>query len=212
MGINKGGTKTITRVFQGFAVGVITAAAALYGVNRTGQAGDASGFSPAEILNWCGENLGMSSLVFALVFVMYLYYLFKLKNVLAEKTPDPTRVISLADKTDLLISLFFAVGVIWTAIGMRNALLVSLGNMDADLAAEKGAFFILKKLVDGGMLVALSTTIFGGIGGYLMRGGRSWLTGESLTDFYEKERRDEHRAVTDRLDRIADLMNKAEES
>lgn len=208
MKTDSGKSKPMKGVVQGFAVGVITAAAALYGLNRAGQAGAESGLSPASILNWCGENLGMSVPVFGLVLVLYLYYLSRLNQVLEETKPDSSRIRSLEDKTEFLTSLFFAVGVIWTAIGMRNALLVSLGNMDANLAAGKGAFFILKKLVDGGILVALSTTIFGGIGGYLMRAGRSWLVGEALNTFYEKERSEEQRAVTDRLDRIADLMDR----
>ena len=42
---------------------------------------------------------------------------------------------------DLWISLFFGIGVVWTAIGMRGALLSAL-VADATQAAEIGAFAI----------------------------------------------------------------------
>jgi len=58
-------------------------------------------------------------------------------------------------------TLFFGVGVVWTAIGMRSALLSALGGLDQSAAAELGAFEILRRLVDGGILLALSTTIVG---------------------------------------------------
>ena len=39
-------------------------------------------------------------------------------------------------------------------------------------------------MVDGGILLALSTTIVGGIGGYLMRAGKSVWLGQELAALY----------------------------
>ena len=65
--------------------------------------------------------------------------------------------------TDIWTTLFFGTGDIWTAIGMRSALIFALG--DRDVALQDGAFAMLERMIDGGILLALSTTIFGGIGG-----------------------------------------------
>ena len=83
---------------------------------------------------------------------------------------------------DLCANLFFGIGVIWTAIGMRDALLYALG--DPGITATEGAFAILQRMVDGGILLALSTTIEGGMGGYLMRAIKSIALGEKLNAVY----------------------------
>ena len=54
--------------------------------------------------------------------------------------------------------------------------------MAATLAG--GAFAVLQKMVDGGILLALSTTIVGGIGGYLMRAAKSVCFGHALAAIY----------------------------
>ena len=52
-------------------------------------------------------------------------------------------------EVDIWINLFFGIGVIWTAIGMRGALLEGLGDLNSQSAARLGAFSILQRLVDG---------------------------------------------------------------
>jgi hypothetical protein len=49
-----------------------------------------------------------------------------------------------------------------------------------------GAFSILQRLVDGGILLALSTTIFGAIGGYLLRLIKSLAVGARIRAFYNR--------------------------
>ena len=79
-------------------------------------------------------------------------------------------IYSLDARTDMAITTFFGIGVIYTAIGMESALLTALGGIQgAEDAARQGAWEILRKLVDGGLILALSTTICGGIGGYALR-------------------------------------------
>jgi hypothetical protein len=87
---------------------------------------------------------------------------------------------------DIWINLFFGIGVIWTAIGMRGALLEGLGDLNAQSAAKLGAFSILQRLVDGGILLALSTTIFGAVGGYLLRLVKSLAVGTQVKAFYNR--------------------------
>ena len=85
--------------------------------------------------------------------------------------------------TDIWTTLFFGTGVIWTAIGMRGALIYALGDPDATI--QQGAFAILERMVSGGILLALSTTIFGGIGGYLMRVYKALTLGSLLQRHYD---------------------------
>ena len=87
---------------------------------------------------------------------------------------------------DIWINLFFGIGVIWTAIGMRGALLEGIGDLNSRTAAQLGAFSILQRLVDGGILLALSTTIFGAVGGYLLRLIKSLTVGSRIKAFYNR--------------------------
>ena len=199
---------TLFSYATGAAAGIVFTAAALYMLNMAGVIAVSSpnGISLVPMLRWCYENLGLSLVPFVLVTVAYLIYLRKLSVLL--KTPNPlsSEVFVLEEKIDLLTTIFFGIGVIWTAIGMRNALLAALGNMDAETAAQKGAFYILTQLVEGGILLALSTTIVGGIGGYIMRLVKSWVTGPKLTAFMDAQTEAQSRQVIDRLDNIARLI------
>ena len=83
--------------------------------------------------------------------------------------------------SDVWTSLFFGVGVIFTAIGMRGALVEALSDN------ASGGVQVLERMVDGGILLALSTTIVGGVGGYLMRAWKALSTGAQLARYYERE-------------------------
>lgn len=192
----------------GGAAGIIFTAATLYMLNMSGVIAVSSpnGISLVPMLRWCYENLGLSLIPFVLVTVAYLAYLKKLSVLLQTPAPLSREVFALEEKIDLLTTIFFGIGVIWTAIGMRNALLASLGNMDAETAARKGAFYILTQLVEGGILLSLSTTIVGGIGGYIMRIIKSWTTGPRLTAFMDAQTEEQAGQVLDRLDKIARLL------
>ena len=116
--------------------------------------------------DWLRRNLGMSVLPFGITLALYFHTLRTLARKLAKKEPQ-NEVAQQDHLADVWTSLFFGIGVIWTAIGMRSALLYAIG--DPEVAAQAGAFAILERMVDGGILTALTTTIVGGIGGYLMR-------------------------------------------
>jgi hypothetical protein len=143
-----------------------------------------------ELIEWTRRNLGLSVLPFAITLGLYIHSLRALARRLDDRSPQ-NEIGQLEHLTDVWTSLFFGIGVIWTAIGMRSALLYALG--DPAVAAESGAFTILTRLVDGGILTALTTTIMGGIGGYMMRVFKSSYLGTRLSRYYEEQ--EQHHAV-----------------
>jgi hypothetical protein len=143
-----------------------------------------------ELIEWTRRNLGLSVLPFAITLGLYIHSLRALARRLDDRSPQ-NEIGQLEHLTDVWTSLFFGIGVIWTAIGMRSALLYALG--DPAVAAESGAFTILTRLVDGGILTALTTTIMGGIGGYMMRVIKSSYLGTRLSRYYEEQ--EQHHAV-----------------
>ncbi|MBA1447012.1 MAG: hypothetical protein M3H12_02080 [Chromatiales bacterium] len=152
-----------------------------------------------NLLGWSSRNMGMAIWPFTLVLLLFLLTLRTLRQrIAAEQSID--RIVQAAHLTDIWIGLFFGIGVIWTAIGMRSALLSALG--DPESAAKLGAFVILQRLVDGGILLALSTTIFGGIGGYLMRVVKAVAVGGELQRYYSRLAEQHNTAVQSSLDRI----------
>ena len=132
--------------------------------------------------DWLQSNLGLSVVPFGITLLLYIHTLRTLASRLTNKAPQ-NEVAQLEHLIDVWTSLFFGIGVIWTAIGMRSALLHAIG--DPSVAAQSGAFEILARLVDGGILTALTTTIVGGIGGYLMRVIKSLHLGMQLSLYYE---------------------------
>ena len=135
------------------------------------------------VSEWTRRNLGLSVLPFGITLALYVHSLRTLARRLDDNSPQ-NEVGQLEHLTDVWTSLFFGIGVIWTAIGMRSALLYAIG--DPAVAAESGAFAILTRLVDGGILTALTTTIVGGVGGYLMRVIKSSYLGTKLSRYYEE--------------------------
>jgi hypothetical protein len=133
------------------------------------------------ILAWTYRNLGLSVVPFGITLMLFLHSL-RLLGKRLDCGASIDRVAQTEHLADIWISLFFGIGVIWTAIGMRGALLQALGA-PGSLAAD-GAFAVLQRLVDGGILTALSTTILGGIGGYLMRVVKAVTVGPRLKRFY----------------------------
>ena len=98
---------------------------------------------------------------------------------------------------------------------MRGALLEGLGDLDAQSAAKLGAFSILQRLVDGGILLALSTTIFGAVGGYFFRLVKSLAVGTEVKAFYNRlaeQQADGVHATLRSIDvRLSQLVSRASE-
>jgi len=142
------------------------------------------------VSEWTRRNLGLSVLPFGITLGLYVHSLRALARRLDAGSPT-NEIGQLEHLTEVWTSLFFGIGVIWTAIGMRSALLFALG--DPVVAAQAGAFAILTRLVDGGILTALTTTIVGGVGGYLMRVIKSSYLGTRLGRYYEQQ--EQHHAA-----------------
>lgn len=158
---------------------------------------------PADWLGWVYDNLGASLPVFAVLLLVYFVTLGRLRRQLSQDKPIED-IVQLDHLTDTWTTLFFGTGVIWTAIGMRSALIFALGDPDATI--QEGAFAVLQRLVDGGILLALSTTIFGGVGGYLMRVYKSISLGSQLQQRYDRAARVDTSSMKDTLHRIEEHL------
>jgi hypothetical protein len=139
-----------------------------------------------RMLAWTYENLRLSVIPFGATFVFYTLSLLRLRRFLRDPDRAVEKIAQMDHLVDIWINLFFGIGVIWTAIGMRGALLAGLGDLNAQSAAKLGAFSILQRLVDGGILLALSTTIFGAVGGYLLRLVKSLAVGRQVKAYYNR--------------------------
>ena len=190
------------RGFAGGAVGTLLGGGALlYVLSRYNVIVFADDRLPSlgGWLDWAYMNLGSSIPVFALVLLAFVFTLGKLRRLL-DDDGRIDRIVQLDHLTDIWTTLFFGTGVIWTAIGMRSALIYALGDPDASI--QQGAFAILERMVEGGRLLALSTTIFGGIGGYLMRVYKAISLGTRLQARYDREARRDASSMVDSLERI----------
>ena len=156
------------------------------------------------LTEWTRYNLGLSILPFAVTIGLYLHNLQALSRGLRDNLPQD-EIAQLEQLTDIWISLFFGIGVIWTAIGMRSALLHALG--EPDFTGVSGAYVVLQRLVEGGILTALTTTIAGGIGGYLMRVFKSAWLGTRLSRYYQHQDRIQAARVEGLLSDIRTSIN-----
>ncbi len=149
------------------------------------------------LLNLVYDNLRLSVIPFGITLFFYVLMLRRLRKELQDKAPVVDTVAHIEYLLDISVSLFFGIGVIWTAIGMRSALLYALG--DPGVAIDQGSFVILQRMVEGGILLALSTTIVGGIGGYLMRVGKVVSIGSQLQQYYNSTSASQGKAIYSEL-------------
>jgi hypothetical protein len=156
------------------------------------------------LLKWLQQNLGLSIVPFCITLGLYVHSLRLLQQGLHDQRPAD-EISQLEHLNDVWTSLFFGIGVIWTAIGMRSALLYALG--DPDIASQAGAYAVLQRLVEGGILTALTTTIVGGIGGYMMRVVKSSLLGTRLSRYYEEQEQHHAGRVEALLSDICESIN-----
>lgn len=155
--------------------------------------------SPSEWLAWAYTNLGSSIPVFTVLLLAFFITLGRLQRHLETDKPV-NQIVQLDHLTEIWTTLFFGAGVIWTAIGMRSALIYALG--DREVALQQGAFAMLERMIDGGILLALSTTIFGGVGGYMMRVYKTVTLGAKLQHRYDLAARADTSEMRESLHRI----------
>ncbi len=197
------------RFLEGLSMGLFGSALGVIAVLYVLRRGNLVSFSMEQFpdvspwLTWAYANLGMSTPVFAAIFLAYFISLKRLRVRVAKDRPID-EIVQLDHLTDMWTTLFFGTGVIWTAIGMRSALIFALG--DPDTTVQQGAFAVLEKMVDGGILLALSTTIFGGVGGYLMRVHKSISLGTLLQQRYDRAARVDTSSMRESLQRIEEHL------
>jgi hypothetical protein len=197
--------------FQGLIAGTLGtltgSAALLYVLTRLNRVHlhDSPISSPGEWLAWAYTNLGLSIPVFAALLLAFFITHGRLRRSLENGLPV-NQIVQLDHLSDIWTTLFFGTGVIWTAIGMRSALIYALGDREA--ALSQGAFAMLERMIDGGILLALSTTIFGGIGGYLMRVYKTVTLGAKLQHEYDCAARADTSRMRESLDRIEKHLQK----
>jgi len=163
--------------------------------------------SVQRVLAWAYENLRLSVVPFFLTLIFYTGALWRLKHYLRDQGASVEKIAQADHLVDIWINLFFGIGVIWTAIGMRGALLEGLGNLNAHSAAKLGAFSILQRLIDGGILLALSTTIVGAVGGYLLRLIKSLAVGTQVRIYCNQVANQQADAVNVALKSIDEQLN-----
>ncbi len=157
-----------------------------------------------NLVSWTTTNLGHSTWVFTACLGLFVYTLMKLKVQLTNND-EYQAVVQMDQLSDVWIHLFVGIGVIWTAIGMRSALVSTLSVPDT-LANDAGQ--VLGRLVDGGILLALSTTIVGAIGGYLMRLAKTIYLGSFLTEYYQRHDRQDLEVAMVQLTQIENLLER----
>lgn len=190
-------------VFSGLVGGIVVAVVMLYLLNMSGVIFfTITDFPQIHLFwSWVYDNLRLSLIPFSICLVFYFLSLVKLNYGLSQFAP-PEKIAHDEHLLDTWTVVFFGIGVIWTAIGMRSALISALGDLDATTAAEIGAFAILQRLVDGGILLALSTTIFGGVGGYVLRILKAITVGAKLQIYYNRLVNDENAKIIELLGAI----------
>lgn len=138
------------------------------------------------------RHLRLSVVPFGMLFVCYIYLLGRMHRCLRHKNTELSQLTYYDRLLNTVISTFFGVGVIWTAVGMETALMHALDSVNPSGVGADGlsAWTILDRLVNGGLLLALSTTVFGGFCGYLLRLVKIILVGREWDRFVIREARD----------------------
>jgi hypothetical protein len=89
-----------------------------------------------RMLSWAYENLRLSVVPFFLTLVFFSGSLLRLKRNLRNHRVSAEKIAQADHLVDIWINLFFGIGVIWTAIGMRGALLEGLGDLNSPAAGR----------------------------------------------------------------------------
>ncbi len=163
-----------------------------------------------QVLSWINLNLGNSIWLFIFIALAFFFNVFKLSRLLNENSNSNNLTANIQQQEvllDTLTVLFFGIGVIWTALGLRAALINSLDGLDEQTAMQTGAFGILKQLVNGGILTALSTTIVGGIGGYLLKMIKIMTVSPALVHYYQQQQWNKELKVVTLLEKIVEKID-----
>ena len=151
---------------------VLSSTFLLFALSQTGVIAFTGGGWWVNVYHVITGYLGYSILFFIPTLFGYFIFFGLLQKSLSGHHHENGRLIDIrfySGGMDMFISLFFGIGVLFTAWGLSNALVTALAGLNKEEAGRLGAWGILKRLVDNGILIALWTTIVGGGGGYLLR-------------------------------------------
>lgn len=115
-------------------------------------------------IHFAWYNLGSSLIFFCLNLLFYSRLYQRLNQQINNKETPSYQLMHSYTMLDYCCQASIIIGIIYTAIGMREALLYALGDSGTQQGAD-----LLKRMVDGGILIALSSTIVGYICGQLMK-------------------------------------------
>ena len=132
--------------------------------------------SAQGVSSWLALNLGYSGPLFCVALLFVIYSMACLQEELGKENCSSSRTFHLEHRVDIGISLLFGIGVLFTAIGIRDALTTAINGE----AAAKNGGEVLALLVNGGILSAMTTTVVGGALGYSLRVIKVLATGEKL--------------------------------
>lgn len=134
------------------------------------------------ITAWLSVNLGLSAPLFAALTIMGWSYLESLKQALNADMKAQAQITHLEQRIDLVVALLFGVGVLYTAVGLRGALVQAI-----DGPTEQSASGMLTALVNGGILSAMTSTVVGGVLGYGLRMLKLFRVGHALDLYYSEQ-------------------------
>ena len=135
------------------------------------------------------QHLRYSVIPFGYLLLQYTYLIYRISQLIRQENTKLAQLTYYDRLLNATLGAFFGVGVIWTAVGMESALMQALGTIGqgSNMAPSLSAWQMLERLVNGGLLLALSTTVFGGVCGYILRILKIVLLGNEWDRFILQE-------------------------
>ena len=154
-------------------------------------------------MTWIRINLGLSAPLFLILTSLGWSYVHRLKDVLARAHTSPAHIAHLEQRIDLVVALLFGVGVLYTAVGLRAALVQAIDAPSGESASD-----MLSALVNGGILSAMTSTIVGGVLGYGLRMFKLFRVGHALDAYYAEQ---ELKAIERREDLLKEILSELQQ-
>ena len=155
------------------------------------------------VVTWISINLGFSAPLFLILAALGWSYAHRLKDALVTAHTSTARIAHLEQRIDLIVALLFGVGVLYTAVGLRAALVDALNTPSGQSASD-----MLTALVNGGILSAMTSTIVGGVLGYGLRMFKLFRVGHALDAYYAEQ---EERVIDRRESLLKEILSELQQ-